>query len=92
MIAYHIPAVTHPDSAAFDVLSFVLGDEPTGRLYKALVETKKATSADAGELEVHDPGVFLEIEVGHRERQAAAPQHRRQEPLPAESCELFDDG
>ena len=59
MMAYHIPAVTHPDSAAFDVLTFVLGDEPTGRLYKALVETKKATSADAGELELHDPGVFI---------------------------------
>src|SRR5688572_21078983 len=59
MMAYHIPAATHPDSAAFDVLSFVLGDEPTGRLYKALVETKKATSSDAGELELHDPGVFI---------------------------------
>jgi zinc protease len=59
MMAYHIPAVNHPDSAAFDVLSFVLGDEPTGRLYKALVESKKATSADAGELELHDPGVFI---------------------------------
>jgi len=59
MMAYHIPAVTHPDSAAFDVLTFVLGDEPTGRLYKALIETKKATSADAGELELHDPGVFI---------------------------------
>jgi zinc protease len=59
MMAWHIPAVTHPDSAAFDVLSFVLGDEPTGRLYKALIETKKATSADSGELELHDPGILL---------------------------------
>src|SRR4030095_11959835 len=59
MMAYHIPAVTHPDSAAFDVLTFVLGDEPTGRLYTALIEKKKATSADAGELELHDPGVFI---------------------------------
>src|SRR6185295_9476549 len=33
MMANHIPAVTHPDSAAFDVLSFVLGDSPSGRLY-----------------------------------------------------------
>src|SRR5688572_29361334 len=59
IMAYHIPAVTHPDSAPFDVLSFVLGDEPTGRLYKALIETKKATSADTEEMEAHDPGVFL---------------------------------
>ena len=59
MMAYHIPAVTHPDSAAFDVLSFVLGDAPSGRLYKALVETKKATNVAAEEIELHDPGLFL---------------------------------
>jgi zinc protease len=59
MMAYHIPAVTHPDSAAFDVLSFVLGNAPSGRLYKALVETKKATGVAAEEIELHDPGLFL---------------------------------
>jgi zinc protease len=59
MMGYHIPAVTHPDSAAFDALSFILGDAPSGRLYKALIETKKATSSDATELELHDPGMFL---------------------------------
>jgi len=59
MMAYHIPAVTHPDSAPFDVLSFVIGDSPSGRLYKALVETKKATDVAAEEMELHDPGIFL---------------------------------
>lgn len=32
----------HPDQAALSVLMDLLNDEPTGRLYKALVETKKA--------------------------------------------------
>ncbi len=59
MLAYHIPAASHPDSAAFDVLSFILGDEPSGRLYKALIETKLATGVSTGEYELHDPGVFL---------------------------------
>jgi zinc protease len=59
MMAYHVPAVTHPDSAAFDVLSFVLGNAPSGRLYKALVESKKATGVSAEELELHDPGVLI---------------------------------
>ncbi|MEP7351602.1 MAG: pitrilysin family protein [Acidobacteriota bacterium] len=59
IIGYHIPAASHPDSAAFDVLSFILGDSPSGRLHKALVETKKATSVSADEMEVHDPGMFL---------------------------------
>jgi zinc protease len=39
MAAYHIPAGSHPDIAALDVLQFVLGDAPSGRLYKALVES-----------------------------------------------------
>ena len=42
MMAYHIPAGSHPDSAALEVLAAILGETPSGRLYKALVETKKA--------------------------------------------------
>ena len=41
---YHIPAGSHPDMAALDILTEVLGNAPSGRLYKSLVETKKATS------------------------------------------------
>ena len=37
---------------------------PSGRLYKALVETKKATSVAAYAMSLHDPGVFeIELEV-----------------------------
>ena len=35
---------SHPDYAALSVLNNILSDEPTGRLYKALVESKKAVS------------------------------------------------
>jgi zinc protease len=38
-----VPA-SHPDSAALEVLATLLADEPSGRLYKALVESKKAAS------------------------------------------------
>ena len=37
-------AGAHPDDAALTVLAALLIDEPSGRLYKALVETKKAAS------------------------------------------------
>ena len=37
-------AGSHPDDAALTVLTTLLTDEPSGRLYKALVETKKAAS------------------------------------------------
>lgn len=37
-------AGAHPDHAALAVLAMLLTDEPSGRLYKALVESKKAAS------------------------------------------------
>src|SRR4051812_2859156 len=41
---FRAPAGSHPDHAALNVLALLLVDEPSGRLYKALVETKKAAS------------------------------------------------
>jgi zinc protease len=59
MVAYHVPAGAHPDSPALDVLSGILSEAPSGRLYKALVESKKAVSADASNYSLHDPGVEM---------------------------------
>jgi zinc protease len=59
MMAYHIPAAGHPDLAAIQVLIELLGDRTSGRLHKALVETKKAVSAGADENMLHDPGYML---------------------------------
>ncbi len=56
---YHVPEGAHPDFAAIDVLTQVLGDTPSGRLYKTLVETKKASRASASNLQLQDPGVLL---------------------------------
>src|SRR3989449_1880770 len=36
VVAYHLPAGSHPDFAALDVAGAVLGVSPSGRLYKAL--------------------------------------------------------
>jgi zinc protease len=44
MAGYHIPAGSHPDAAPISILMQVLADTPSGRLHKALVETKKAAS------------------------------------------------
>ncbi len=56
---YHVPAGSHPDMAAIEVLAGILGEPPSGRLYKALVENKKAVSANAYVEELHDPGYFM---------------------------------
>ena len=39
------PSGAHPDYAAMDVLLDVLTNEPSGRIYKALIESKKASPA-----------------------------------------------
>jgi zinc protease len=58
---YHVPAGAHKDHAAITVLSSILGDNPSGRLYKGLVEKKLATEVSADALTWHDPGL---LEVG----------------------------
>ena len=56
MMAYHTPAMAHPDSAALEVLSGILvGRGGTGRLDRALIDTKKALSVRASVAEFHDP-------------------------------------
>jgi zinc protease len=56
---YHIPAASHPDAVALEVLAGVLGDTPSGRLYKALVDNKKTVSAGMMSIQLHDPGVLM---------------------------------
>ena len=57
IVAYHIPAGLHPDAAALEVGAQVLGAPQTGRLYKELVDTKKAVSTSMSADGMHDPGV-----------------------------------
>ncbi|HVQ54441.1 MAG TPA: pitrilysin family protein, partial [Thermoanaerobaculia bacterium] len=57
--AYHVPSGTDASSGAVNLLEQVLTDTPSGRLYKALVETKKATSVGGYFMELHDPGFVI---------------------------------
>jgi zinc protease len=56
---YHVPPGSHPDFAAVNVLSFVLGDTPSGRLYRALVETQLATQSAAFAMQLREAGPLL---------------------------------
>ncbi|HYL89668.1 MAG TPA: pitrilysin family protein [Burkholderiales bacterium] len=53
---YRTVAGSHPQYPAIDVLVQVLGDVPSGRLHKALVQKGLAASAWAAERQLHDPG------------------------------------
>lgn len=58
-VLYHMPAGSHPDFAGVDMLAQILGDTPSGRLHKALVETKKASSVTGFDFQWHDPTVAI---------------------------------
>ena len=53
---YRVPAARHPDYPAIDVLVQVLGEAPSGRLHRALVQKGLATFAFGAERGLHDPG------------------------------------
>ena len=57
-ILYHAPAASHPDTPVLQVLASILSSQPSGRLYKALIETKKAANVFASSQGSHDPGTF----------------------------------
>ncbi len=57
-VAYHVPAAASDDYAAVQVLVNILGDEPSGPLYKKLVKTELASSAGTMAFKTHDPGLF----------------------------------
>ncbi|WP_145419777.1 M16 family metallopeptidase [Planctomycetes bacterium K23_9] len=59
--AYHIPASSHPDFAAAKALVYVLGDEPSGRLYRQMVETEMASNVYALAYAFAEPGLFMTI-------------------------------
>ncbi|HEX5707348.1 MAG TPA: pitrilysin family protein [Pyrinomonadaceae bacterium] len=56
---YHVPSGSHEDFAAIDILSFILGDSPSGRLHKALVETKKASRVYGFNFQMREPAIAL---------------------------------
>ncbi len=84
---YHIPAGAHEDFAPIEVLTTMLTSQPSGRLYKALVKSRKATQVSAVAYNWHDPGV---LEVMAQAEHGTPPEEVRDalvgvmEALPAE--------
>ncbi len=70
ILAYHGPAMAHPDSAALEIMSGILaGRGGTGRFDQAIVEPKKALSVGMSFQELHDPG-FVEIRASLNDTQS----------------------
>lgn len=58
-VAYHVSSGSHPEFPATAVLSRILSSQPSGRLYKGLVETGKASSVFGFAQARHDPTLLL---------------------------------
>jgi zinc protease len=56
---YHTPAALHKDTVPLALLNLVLADAPSGRLYKALVETKKSQGVFAAPLQRREASMLL---------------------------------
>jgi len=61
---YHVPAGSHEEYAALAIAEEVLTDEPSGRLYKALVDTKKASGIWSFTPFTKEPGfIYFNVDV-----------------------------
>jgi zinc protease len=58
MVAYKVPAISHADYYALNVLQSILADGKTSRLYRALVEQQLATEVGADNSDGFDPGLL----------------------------------
>jgi zinc protease len=56
---YHTVPGAHPDAVAIEAAVEIMTLSPGGRLYKSLVETKKATAVDDFNYSGHDPGFAM---------------------------------
>lgn len=59
---WHAPPTGHADGEALDVLSQILSDGRSSRLYRSLVyDAQKALAAEGGYWELNDAGVFMAL-------------------------------
>jgi zinc protease len=64
-LLYRVPAASHPDFPALDVLANLLGYVPAGRLHRELVQRGLAAASWGGERGMHDPGyVYFGASLG----------------------------
>ncbi|MES3012486.1 MAG: pitrilysin family protein [Pseudomonadota bacterium] len=56
---YHVPAGPARDYAAVELLSVILADTPSGRLYKRLTQKQLAANVSSYAFALHDPGLMF---------------------------------
>lgn len=82
-VLYHGVSGADPDYVAGEALLHNLTDEPSGRIYRALVESGQASAVYGSTLPLHDPG-WVQVT-------AEVPQGRPVEPIRDRLLELLDE-
>ena len=60
VVGYHVPPGAHADFPPLQIASQILTDNtPSGRLYQALVQTKKASNVGGGGMQLREPGMLV---------------------------------
>jgi zinc protease len=59
VVGYHTAPAAHADRTATDMAAAILADVPSGRLYKALVETKLAAQVFQFSFTTYEPGLQM---------------------------------
>lgn len=58
-VAYHVPSGANREYAAVEMLAYIFGSEPSGRLYRALVLPELASGSSTMSMALHDPGQIM---------------------------------
>ncbi|UXH77271.1 M16 family metallopeptidase [Roseateles amylovorans] len=91
MAYYHVPAFAHPDSAPLRVLGLLLSLEPSGQLYKALVEPRLALTAGLSGLGGTDAGGIRAFAVLPPDADRAAVEARLLDIVEGRNVAPFDE-
>ena len=59
MVGVHVPALAHPDGALASIVGDVMTGAPSGRLYQALVDSKKAGGVAVDTTDSREPGMLI---------------------------------
>ena len=66
-VVYHVPSGSHEHFAAVQVLDYLLGAQPAGRLYEKVVETGLAAETFTSTAAFKEPGMLLAGAIVRRE-------------------------
>lgn len=88
---YHVPAVAHADTAPLLVLGLLMSMQPSGHLYKELVESKLAVAAGMGGLGGFAPGGTQALAVLPADGDLAAVEKKLLDLVEGRSGKPFDE-